>query len=113
MLKSKAEIKIIEFTNHINSLIPFSHTKIVDGFDKNQKELLKRYIKDTKDLIEYNECVIGLENLLQNIHEIDFKIDEKAIELAKEAIELCSFEYEKWKFIEEVKNKKTQLSLIT
>lgn len=102
MFKPKAEIKIIEFTNHINSLIPFAHTKIVDGFDKNQKELLKRYIKDTKDLIGYNECVIGLENLLQNIYEIDFKIDEKAIELAKKAIELCGFEYEKWKFIEEL-----------
>jgi hypothetical protein len=56
----------------------------------------------TWDLIKKNEWGIGLENLLSNIYEIDFTIDRKAVDLAKDAIAECDMNYSDWIFIEEL-----------
>lgn len=66
---------------------------------------MKKYLNDTYDLIEKDEWGIGLENLLTNLYEIDFNIDQKTIELAFDALESCGFKLDKWKFIEELKTK--------
>lgn len=54
--------------------------------EETEKEFLKRIIADTCLLIQSNEWVVGLKNLISNLHEIDFKIDEKGIQLAKEGL---------------------------
>lgn len=104
MIESKGKIKIKEFTDHINNLVASAHTQIVDGFQENQKELLTKYLDDTYELIKNDEWGIGLENLLTNLYEIDFNIDQRAIELAFDALQSCGYDLNKWKFIEELKN---------
>jgi len=64
--------------------------------------LIKQFISDTSDFIEHNEWGVGLENLLTNIYEIEFPVDKKAIDLAKDAIKECKMDYNDWTFIEEL-----------
>lgn len=105
MVLLKEKIKTIEFLRHIETLGQQSSDRSVNGFrgEEAEKEVIRKIISDTWDLIEHNEWGVGLENLLSNLHEIDFKAIEKAIELAKTAIEACKMNYEDWKFIEELK----------
>jgi hypothetical protein len=105
MVQSKEKIKAIEFLRHIEALGQQSSDRSVNGFrgEETEKEFIRKIISETWELIEHNEWGIGLENLLSNLHEIDFKVDGKAIELAKTAIETCKMNYEDWKFIEELK----------
>lgn len=103
MIGSKEKIKIKEFVDHISHLVAFAHKQIVDGFQENQKELLTKYLDDTYELIDNNEWGVGLENLLTNLYEIDFVIDQRTIELAFDALKSCGYELDKWKFIEELK----------
>jgi len=105
MIDAKGKIKTKEFADHIGFLLPSVQTNSIDGFNESQKELVKKYLNDTYDLIEKDEWGIGLENLLTNLYEIDFNIDQKTIELAFDALESCGFKLDKWKFIEELKTK--------
>jgi hypothetical protein len=91
MSESKGKIKIKEFTDHISSLFFSANKHIIDGFQENHKELLTKYLNDTFGLIENNERVL-LENLLSNLYEIDFNIDQRRIELAFDALKSCGYE---------------------
>jgi hypothetical protein len=102
MFESKAKIKTRNFLRHIELLGQNSSDRIVDGFQETEKELLKQFTAETSDLIEHNEWGVGLENLLTNIYEIEFTVDKKAVELAKDAIEECGLDYSDWTFIEEL-----------
>jgi len=101
-MESLGEMRTKEFVRYIETLSKNASDRIVAGFEDSQKEIMERYLVDTWDLIKHNESVIGLENLLNNIYEVDFKIDKKAIELAKAAIQEWGMDYEKWKFIEKL-----------
>jgi hypothetical protein len=105
MVKSKEKIKTIEFLRYIEVLGQHSSDRLVKGFrgEETEREFIRKLVSDTYDLIEHNELGVGLENLLSNLYEIDFKVDDKAIELAKTAIETCKMNYEDWSFIEELK----------
>jgi hypothetical protein len=102
MFDSKAKIKTKNFLRHIELLGQNASDRIADGFGKTEKELLKQFTADTSDLIEHNEWGVGLENLLANIYEIEFTLDRKAIQLAKDAIQECEMDYNDWTFIEEL-----------
>jgi hypothetical protein len=52
--------------------------------------------------VEYNEHGVGLENLLENMYEISFTIDQTGLDLAKEAIKECGMNYQEWSVIEEL-----------
>jgi len=95
----------MEFLRHIEALGQQSPDRSVKGFrgEETEKEFIRKIISDTWELIEHNEWGVGLENLLSNLYDINFKVDGKAIELAKTAIEICKMNYEDWKFIEELK----------
>jgi hypothetical protein len=43
-----------------------------------------------------------MENLLDNIYEIDFKVDSTTIELTKTAFKECQMDYLKFAFIEKL-----------
>ncbi|WP_289055984.1 hypothetical protein [Carboxylicivirga marina] len=105
MIKAKGKIKTQEFVDHLGSLLPLAHTNLIDGFKENQRELLKKSLDDANSLIENNEWGIGLENLLTNLYEIEFNIDNKTVKLAFDALKSCGFKLEEWKFIEELKSK--------
>lgn len=102
MLESKGKTKTRDFLRHIEILGEDSSDRVVVGFQETEKELIKRFKTDTSDLIEHSEWGVGLENLLTNIYEIGFKLDDKAINLAKDAIEGCGMDYNDWTFIEEL-----------
>jgi hypothetical protein len=102
MLESKAKIKARDFVKHVKVLAQGSSERIVDGFQETEKDLMKRFISDTEELIEYNEWGIGLENLLSNLYEIEFPLDREAVDLAKVAIKECKMNYDHWMFIEEL-----------
>lgn len=109
MFESQAKIKTKNFLRHIELLGQNSSDRIVDGFQGTEKELVKKFTTDTSDLIEHDEWGIGLENLLTNIYEIEFKVDKRAIELAKDAINECGMKYKNWIFIEELMNENPDL----
>lgn len=44
---------------------------------------LKKFTADTEDLIDHNEWGVGLENLLNDLYEIEFPLDRKAVDLAR------------------------------
>ena len=102
MFDSKAKIKTKNFLRHIEFLGKNASDRVVDGFEKTEKEILKKFTADTSDLIAHNEWGVGLENLLTNIYEIEFTLDKKAVQLAKDAIEECEMDYNDWTFIEEL-----------
>jgi hypothetical protein len=102
MFESKAKITIKEFLRYIQVLSQNASDRIVDGFQETEKELIKRFIADTEELIDYNEWGVGLENLLSNLYEIEFPLDKKAIDLAKVAVKECEMNYDEWMFIEEL-----------
>ena len=103
MFDSKAKIKTRNFLRYvIQELGQNSSDRIVDGFQSTEKERIEKFSADTEDLINQNEWGVGLENLLNNLYEIDFVLDKKAIDLAKDALKECGINFNKWKFIEEL-----------
>jgi hypothetical protein len=102
MFESKGETKTRDFLKHIELLGQNASDRLVIGFQKTERELLHEFIADTKELIEHNEWGVGLENLMNNLYEIDFKVDSRAIDLARAAIQACEMNYDKWKFIDEL-----------
>lgn len=106
MLESKARAKTLDFLLHIEYLGQKSTDRIIDGYQETEKELIHKFTKEARDLIEQNEWGIGLENLLVNINEIDFSIDKAAVDFAKDAIKACGMDYSKWIFIEDLIHKK-------
>ena len=103
----KGKIKTIEFLKYIEILGQRSSDRLVNGFRGNETEMefIKKIVSNAWDLVEHNEWGVALENLISSLHEIDFKIDEKAIELAKSALEECGMKYKDWKFIEDLYEK--------
>ena len=102
MFDSKAKIKTRNFLRHIELLGQNASDRVVDGFEKTEKELLKKFMADASDLIAHNEWGVGLKNLLTNIYEIEFTLDKKAVQLAKDSIEECEMDYNDWTFIDEL-----------
>ncbi len=45
------------------------------GYESDVKACLEHIVKDSRELIEYNEWGIAIENALVNLYEIDFKLD--------------------------------------
>jgi hypothetical protein len=103
MFESKAKRKIKELVKQIGFLSQNCSEKFIEAFGLTEKQAVEKFIADTEEYIEYNEWGLGLETLLENLYEISFSLDEKAIQLAKEALQACEFDLEKWKFIDELK----------
>jgi len=102
MFEPKAKLKTKEFLRHIKVLGQDSSDKVIDGFQETEKELMQKFIADTQDLIDHNEWGVGLENLLSNLYEIEFPLDRKAVDLAKDVIKECKMDFGQWTFIEEL-----------
>lgn len=90
-LGTKGKIKTENFVKHIEAL-----------GEKASDNRIEAFTADAWDLIKNNEWGVGLENLLSNIYEIEFIIDNKAVDLAKDAIAECKMNYNDWTFIEEL-----------
>ncbi|MBS1507054.1 MAG: hypothetical protein JSS79_10450 [Bacteroidetes bacterium] len=100
MFDTKAKRKTIDFLKHVRVLEQNSTDRIVKGFEKTEKELINEFIVECAEFIDFNEWGVGLEILLDNINEIQFTLDRKAIDLARAAIVECGMNYDDWRFIE-------------
>jgi hypothetical protein len=67
-----------------------------------QKDQMIKFLADAKEHNDYNEWGLAMENLLENIYEIDFKIDLTTVELTKTAFKECQMDYSKFTFIEKL-----------
>lgn len=102
MFDLKEKNKTREFLQHVYVLGQNASDRIVDGFQKTEKELINKFTADTEELMNNNEWGVGLENLLNSLYEIEFRLDMKAVDLARGAIAECKLDYKEWKFIEEL-----------
>ncbi|QHT67848.1 hypothetical protein GXP67_14965 [Rhodocytophaga rosea] len=101
----KAKKKTREFVKYINFLSQTCSNEYIDTFGLTKRQLLQKFITETEEYIKYNEWGVGLEHILVQLYEVEFTIDEKAIQLAKDALHECGFELDKWKIIDELKAK--------
>lgn len=67
-----------------------------------QKDLVTKYLADAQENVDHNEWGLAIEMLLENIYEIDFKIDLTTIELTKTAFKECEMDYSQFAFIEKL-----------
>jgi hypothetical protein len=106
MFESKGKRKTKELLKHIEILGHDSSDRIVYGFRGHETEMtfINEVIRDAWDLIEHNEWGVALDMVLNNLYEIHFRLDDKAVVLAKDAITACEMNYEEWKWIEELRN---------
>ncbi len=92
MLKSLGQNAVERSINHIDLLSNKS--------DESQKILIIGFLTDAKELINQNEWGLAMENLLDSIDEVGFKVDKTTIELSKTAIKECQMDYSKFIYIE-------------
>jgi len=79
--------------------------QLVETKNSNEHEDLKLYkfISDTFEYIHYHKWGIALKNLLDNLYEVEYPLNEQVIKLAKEAVLACKMDYSEWDCIEELK----------
>ena len=81
--------KTSEFVNRIEKLIDsISDSGTVTdsvGDEHNEKDYLKYLVKNANELIHYGEWLIALEILLDNLAEVNYKLDNDIWSLAKSA----------------------------
>ena len=97
MFKSSGQIAVERLIEHIDQL----SQKSADT----QKNLMAKLLVDAKEHNEHNEWGLAMENLLDNIYEIDFKLDTTTIELTKTAFKECKMDYSNFIFIEKLVDK--------
>lgn len=101
----KAKKKCREFVKYINFLSQTCSAEFITDFGRTKKELIQKFVIETEEYIKHNEWGVGLEHLLVNLYKIEFSIDEKALQLAKDALQECGYNLDEWKFIDELRSK--------
>ena len=99
----KAKKKTREFVKHINFLSQTCSDEYLDAFGLTKRHLLQKFIAESEEYIKYNEWGVGLEHILVQFYEIRFTIDEKSVQLAKNALQECGYSLKDWSFIDELK----------
>jgi len=64
---------------------------------------VNQFISEATELIHHNEWGVALENILENLYELNYPLNEQIIKLAKEAFSACKMDYSEWQFIEELR----------
>lgn len=77
-----------EFVSHMEKLVEQSDESeyVQDAKGRYLKvEYINSLIVETKELIKYGELEIALENMLENLSEVSFVLDEETANLARQA----------------------------
>ncbi len=77
LFRSNIEKKAIAFIDQIDLLAKAS-------IDPEEKQYLEHQIKEARHFIEYNEWYVGFEILTDNLHEINYKMDQALIDSARD-----------------------------
>ena len=70
------------------------------GKKYNEKQYLEHLVKEARELIKYNEWLVALENAVDNLLEIDYKLDSNVLALASAAFKASTNESERLKLID-------------
>lgn len=82
--------KTIEFINQLGLLaqsIDGKSLNKIQNDERKEKEYLELLVKEARELLRFNEWLVALENTIDNLCEIDYKLEEKVIQLAVTALE--------------------------
>lgn len=52
----------------------------------NKKSYIENIVKEARQLVEYNEWLVGLEIALSNLHEVGIKLSEEILQYAENAL---------------------------
>lgn len=83
--------KAIEFIDKLESTLENVDTNniVENAFNSyNEKEYLENLIKEARELIKYNEWGIALENTIDNLLEVNYKLDDDLITSAVDALKV-------------------------
>lgn len=75
---------------------------VPEGFDLPLDKLMERFVEDSRDLVAHGEAGVALENILNNLYEVDFRITGDMLRLSRDAVNACGLDWSEWKFIEEL-----------
>ena len=101
--------KTTEFINQLESLaqgIDGKNVNKIRNGENNEKEYLELLVKEARELLQYNEWLVALENTIDNLCEIDYKLEDEVIQLAVMALEAAntrSDRIELIKFLKKIK----------
>lgn len=97
------KIKTMEFIDHLELLSQNASedTFHIDsrGEKCNEKQYLKHLVKKARELIDYNEWFVALENTIDNLSEINYKLESRVLNLASEALTAGSNKSDRLKVI--------------
>lgn len=82
--------KTIEFIKKLEILAgSVDELRVVrdESGEYNEKNYLQNLVKEANELIAYHEWLIALENTLDNLHEVNYKLSDDILELAEAALE--------------------------
>ncbi|WP_343614528.1 hypothetical protein [Flavobacterium sp.] len=83
--------RAIEFIDKLESTLENVDTNniVENAFNSyNEKEYLENLIKEARELIKYNEWGIALENTIDNLLEVNYKLDDDLITSAVDALKV-------------------------
>lgn len=67
---------------------------------KREVELVDRFLYDSREMIESDEWGVALENLLENLNEINYRLDEKEISLVHNSLAAMGIDPKDWNILE-------------
>lgn len=94
-------IDILEsFSRKANEGAFYTHSR---GEKCNEKQYLEHLVKEARELIKYNEWHVALENTVDNLLEIDYKLDSNVLDLASAAFKAAANESDRLKLIDSLR----------
>ena len=92
------------FLDHVVILAQNATDRLVDSTEGRvtEKEYLKNLINRCQEYLKQDEWGLVIEELTEGLYEIEFKVDDKAIVLAKDSILCCGMNYEDRRYFEEL-----------
>lgn len=90
--KNWGKLYTVEIIDHLDAICHSASDRMVTD-TSTEKEYLAFLVREAREYVVYNEWFVGLELILVQLYEIDYKLDAHYIELAHKAIDLVAVSY--------------------
>lgn len=95
--KNWGKLYTVEIIDHLDAISRSASNRMVTE-TSTEKEYLTFLVSEAREYVAYNEWFIGLELILVQLDEIDYKLDAHYINLARKTIDLVAISYPQvWK----------------
>lgn len=91
---------LVDYLQKVSENLP---PRVVIGFDQSEPELIKRFVKDTREFVEVNESQLGIESFLENLYEVNFRLDEEGYKLIWKVIDDWELSRAQYEYLEELR----------